>query len=204
MTYPRQTPTDIPLDRFAVEYSAVELFIRSAQRVNWLFRLETDNQAMVIKICQLVEGMPLALELAASWMRLLSCEEIVAEIQKGISILSTNQRTLPDRHRSMIALFNYSGGFCSMIQSAMWFSGFRSFVVASAANAAQAVAAASLPILLSLADKSLIRSEGDGRFSMHELLRQFAEEKLSANPETVQTVRNQHATHFTNLLAIRN
>ncbi|MFN8440336.1 MAG: tetratricopeptide repeat protein [Caldilineaceae bacterium] len=195
LAYPRPNQPLGANEPLLIDYSAVELFVRSAQRVNASFALDAQNQPAVVKICQLVEGMPLALELAATWMRLLSCEEIVSEIQQGIAILSTTQRNIPERHRSMVALFNYSWSLLNDIerkvveQLAVFCGGFRR-------DAAQSIAGATLPILLSLSDKSLLRREGNGRFGMHELLRQFAAEKLSIDNPVAATVHDRHAAYF--------
>lgn len=193
-------PTLAEIAQLASEYSALELFVRSAQRLNWSFRLEQANLAAVIRICQLVEGMPLALELSASWIRLLSVQEIVIEIQKSIAILRSSQQSLPERHRSILAVFNYSWLLLSeeereTVQKLSVFrGGFRR-------EAAQLVTNASLPLLLALSDKSLLRNDGEDRFSMHELLRQFATEKLATTPEKLTDVGRQHADYFVKMLA---
>lgn len=181
------------------DYSATELFVRSAQRVDPHFALNQQNQAAIVQICQLVEGMPLALELAAAWLRLLSCAEIAAEIQNSIEILSATQRDLPERHRSMAALFDYSWKLLSdaernaICRLAVFRGGFTR-------DAARAVASASLPLLLMLSDKSLLRRDEPGRFSMHELLRQFAAEKLRNRPHDEAEVDHAHAHYFISFL----
>ncbi|MEZ4707709.1 MAG: tetratricopeptide repeat protein [Caldilineaceae bacterium] len=181
------------------DYSAAELFVRSAQRVDPHFALEAHNQAAIFQICRLVEGMPLALELAAAWLRLISCAEIVEELQRSLEILSASQRDLPARHRSMAALFDYSWALLSeneravMRRLSVFRGGFQR-------GATQAVAAATLPLLLTLVDKSLLRRDEPGRFSMHELLRQFAAEKLASYPDDEAAVNHDHARHFIGFL----
>ncbi|MCB9158073.1 MAG: tetratricopeptide repeat protein [Caldilineaceae bacterium] len=181
------------------DYSAAELFVRSAQRVDPHFALDAQNQTAIFQICRLVEGMPLALELAAAWLRLISCAEIATEIQRSIEILSVTQRDLPERHRSMVALFDYSWALLSdteravMRRLSVFRGGFRR-------EAAQDAAAATLPVLLTLADKSLLRRDEPGRFSMHELLRQFAAEKLTSRPEDEAAMNSAHARYFITFL----
>ena len=185
---------DGTLDHMA-EYSAVQLFVQSARRVNHSFTLDEENRVAIARICGLVEGMPLALELAAAWLRVLSCQEIVAEIDQSLTILSATQRDLPERHRNMRALFDYSWSLLLPIERtvmqrlAVFRGGFRR-------EAAHSVAEATLTILLTLVDKSLLRSDGAGRFSMHELLRQFAAEQLLSQPDAAALVRTRHLTHY--------
>lgn len=193
------TTVSVAVEDLTRDYSAAELFVRSAQRINPQFTLDPQNATAVLRICQLVEGMPLALELAASWLRMLSCAEIVSEIQQSLSILSTTQRDLPERHRSMRALFDYSWSLLSeperttLQQLAVLRGGFRR-------EAAQAVAGASLPVLLALVDKSLVRNDGAGRFSLHELLRQFASQQLASQPVEMVATHQRHMRYFTALL----
>ena len=92
LAYPQATAADTPTD-----YAAVQLFADRARRVRRDFAL-ADEYARVVRICQLVEGMPLALELAATWTKTLRCERIAAEIEQNLDFLSTRLRDLPERH----------------------------------------------------------------------------------------------------------
>lgn len=181
------------------ECSAVQLFVQSARRVKADFHLDEQNKAAVARICSLVEGLPLALELAAAWLRVLSCQDIVTEIEQSFTILTATQRDLPPRHRSVRSLFDTSWALLSdeeqavLQRLAVFRGGFRR-------DAAAAVAGASLPLLLTLVDKSLLRSEGAGRFSMHELVRQFAAEALSTQPPVADAVYQRHLTYYTQWL----
>ena len=89
-------------------YTAVQLFVQGAQRVRLGFMLTEADQPFVARVCQLVDGMPLAIELAANWMRLLSCQEVAARLEKGADFLTTAWRDLPARHRSMRVVFEQS------------------------------------------------------------------------------------------------
>lgn len=181
------------------ECSAVQLFVQSARRVKADFHLDEQNKAAVARICSLVEGLPLALELAAAWLRVLSCQDIVTEIEQNLTILTATQRDLPLRHRSVRSLFDTSWALLSdeeravLQRLAVFRGGFRR-------DAAAAVAGASLPLLLTLVDKSLLRSEGAGRFSMHELVRQFAAEALGTQPAVADAVYARHLTYYTHWL----
>lgn len=92
----------------ATTYGAPTLFLQTAQRLQTSFAPTAADEAAIIDICRSVEGMPLALELAASWVRVLSCREIAAEIAANLNFLTTKQRDLPQRHRSMWAVFDHS------------------------------------------------------------------------------------------------
>lgn len=181
------------------ECSAVQLFVQSARRVKADFCLDEQNTAAVARICTLVEGLPLALELAATWLRVLACQEIVAEIEQNLTILAATQRDLPPRHRSVRALFDTSWALLSAEEQsvlqrlAVFRGGFRR-------EAAAIVAGAPLPLLLALVDKSLLRSEGNGRFNMHELVRQFAAEALHTQPAAADIVYQRHLTYYTHWL----
>src|SRR5207247_7340319 len=97
---------ETPLD--ATEYSAVQLFLQSARRVQPAFVLDENNLKYVTRICRLVQGMPLGILLAAAWVETLSLPEIAQEIEKSLGFLETDQRDLPERQRSLRAAFDYS------------------------------------------------------------------------------------------------
>jgi predicted ATPase len=88
-----------------LDYAAVQLFVERARQARPAFSL-VEEQAGVVRICQLVEGLPLALEIAASWTHMLRCAAIGAEIQSRLDFLRTHLRDLPDRHRSLQPVFD--------------------------------------------------------------------------------------------------
>ncbi len=158
-------------------YSAVQLFVQSAQRVQAGFSLSSELPG-VLRICQLVEGMPLGLELAAAWIRLLPCARIAEQLASSLDFLASPLRDVPDRHRSLRAVFDHSWGLLPGPEQAAMakLSVFRgSFDL----EAAEEVGGAALPVLASLADKSLLRADGTGRYVLHELLRQYAADQLA-------------------------
>ncbi|MBE7553309.1 MAG: tetratricopeptide repeat protein [Anaerolineales bacterium] len=180
------------------QYSAVQLFVERARRIRRDFAL-ADELPPVVRICQLVEGVPLALELAASWVKTLPSEIIAAEIARNLDFLTTKLRNVPNRQRSMRAVFDYSWQLLSEAERsvfkrlAVFRGGFRR-------EAAERVARASLPILQSLVDKSLLRSEPDGRYQMHELLRQYAAEQLVLSPADVAQMYDLHCAYYADFL----
>lgn len=157
---------------------AGQLFVRSAQRVQPAFSVQGQEE-QIAAICRLVEGMPLALELAASWSRVMPCAAIVQQITTSLDFLTTDLRNLPERHRSLRALFAQAWRLLAPVeqQTLCRVSVFRG---GWTLDEAVAVAATTLPILVGLVDKSLLRTDPQGRFAMHELVRQFAAEQLDA------------------------
>ena len=190
-------PPSGSLDK-ALTGAAVQLFTQRARQVRSSFNLAGELEA-VLRICQLVEGMPLGLELAAAWLFQLSCDEIAAEIAAEIDFLATKMHNVPDRHRSIRSVFGYSWERLSpterdVLQKLSIFRG--GFDRA----AAKAVASATLPVLASLTDKSLVTLAEDGRYIIHELLRQFAAERLAATSPIEQETVAAHAHYFLTFL----
>jgi predicted ATPase/DNA-binding SARP family transcriptional activator len=174
-------------------YGAVQLFVQRARQVRRQFALDGEAHA-VARICRLVEGMPLAIELAAAALRGRSCAAVAAAIQTGISALATGLRAVPERHRSIVATFEYSWrlldeqGRQVLARLSVFRGGFDE-------EAAVQVAQATPELLAALLDKSLLRWDGTARYDMHELVRQYADEKLEQAGE-VEAVRRRHAEHY--------
>ncbi len=178
------------------DYSAIQLFAQCARRVHHDFSLATAGVSSVARICQLVEGMPLAIELAAPWAQLMSCEDIARGIEQDLSFLNTTLRDMPLRHRSMRAVFDHSWGLlCTEENSVLrklsvFRGGFRR-------EAAESVAGASLEVLSALVGKSWLRAAPSGRYEMHELIRQYSAERLRAEEVRCgERVQNRHSRYF--------
>ncbi len=188
MPFPKGQAAD-PFD----SYSAIQLFVQRARQAQTSFSLLEDVHS-VIAICRHVEGMPLALELAASWLRVMPCPQIAEHMARSLDFLTTPLRNVPERHRSMRAVFEQSWQLLSeaerevMMQLSVFRGGFD-------LEAAEPVAGASLPLLAGLVDKSLIHLGPSGRYDIHELLRQFAFDKLLHAREAEQT-RTRHLEYF--------
>ncbi len=175
-------------------YSAVQLFVQNARRVQHNFTLARSTKSAVARICRLVGGMPLGLELAAGWVRVLPCEAIADEIQRSLDILETPAHNVLPRHRNMRAAFNHSWNLLSAEER----SGFKKLSVFRGGftrAGAEFVAGATLRILSALVDKSLLRMEPDGRYQLHELLRQYGEEQLKESPAERAAVQDLHCTY---------
>lgn len=183
-------------------FAAVALFVERARRSRANFALTAEHAPYVLRICQLTAGMPLSLELAATWVRLMTPREIAHQISADLDFLQSNLRNLPRRHRSLRAVFDHSWRLLSeeeqriFIRLAIFRGGFR-------ADAAREVADASPALLLNLADKSLIMWDDTGRFTIHELLRQYAHEQLVAQPAIQQATEIRFQDYMARFLAQR-
>jgi predicted ATPase/DNA-binding SARP family transcriptional activator len=170
----------------ADQYPAVQLFSQVAQRILNKFSL-SENLKYVIEICRFVEGLPLGIELAAGWIHLLSCQQILQELnQSDREILTTPTRNVPDRHRNITHLFDSSWKLLSLPEqsSLMKLSIFTSNF---STDAALTVANASLAMLSSLNQKSLIYRDNSGRYGLHRLLQRYVSEKLVESGEEEDT-----------------
>jgi predicted ATPase/DNA-binding SARP family transcriptional activator len=176
-------------------YSAVQLFVQCAQRVQPSFQLDEATAVAVARICQLVDGMPLGITLAAAWVRHLACTEIVREIEQTADFLATSLRNTPARHRSMRAVFDYSWRLLTATEQET-LAQLAIFPQPFSREAAQAIAHCSLLTLSELIDKSLLRRTAEGRYELHPLLRQFAAERLQTVTDLAQTVQQRHADWF--------
>lgn len=191
-------PAAIGDETAAQSYDAVQLFSERASRANPNFSA-TDEAEAIIRICQLVDGMPLALELAAAWRRSLDCPAIAAEIERDLEFLTTRLRNVPVRHRSIQAIFDQTWGQLTLEEQAA----FKQLSVLQGGferKAAKAVAGASLATLSLLVDKSLLRVADNGRYQIHELLRQYAAEHLAQNESEAARCQTAHASYYLDFL----
>ena len=155
---------------------------------------ETDR-IHIARICRLVGGMPLAIELAASWVRLLPCAEIAREIAQNLDILTTTWRDVPERHRSVHAVLEHSWKLLAVGEQDV-FCRLTVFSGSFGRDAARIVADASLTTLLALVDKSFLRRTDPTHFGIHELIKQYGSSKLQADPEIWATTRLRHCHYF--------
>ncbi len=188
-----------PFDPSATGYEAVRLFGDRAHRLNKAFWLNEDTIPSVVNICKQVEGLPLALELAATSIREFDVSDIADSLAQEPEILSTDLRDVPSRHRQIESVFDYSWGLLAEAEQAI-LAQLSQFAGGFTLKAARAVTGSSAIILTHLRYKSLIRVEGNGRFSMHELLRQMAEKKLRLSNDHATAVKKNHADYFINLI----
>ena len=182
----------------AEHYSAVALFAQCAQRADRRFALDAGVLPNVLRICRLVEGIPLGLELAAAWVDSRACSDIAQEIAANSDMLTTSLRNVDPRHRSLRASFEYSWKLLTDAERAC-LARLAAFQGGFDRAAATQVAVASATLLAGLIHKSLLHADATGRYTLHPLLHQYIAEKLGASGEAA-TVYAEHARYYTTFL----
>jgi predicted ATPase/DNA-binding CsgD family transcriptional regulator len=178
------------------ENSSVRLFLQSAQRAQPGFAPATDDMLAIAEIARHVGGMPLALLLAGAWITMLSAAEIRAEIERNGDFLAGDTLDVPERHRSIRAVFSSTWHRLTDDERAV-FARVSVFRGGFTREAAQHVADASLLALKGLLNKSLVQyNPATHRYDVHELLRQYGEEQLGAHQDDP---RQRHAEYYTAL-----
>ncbi|HET9958360.1 MAG TPA: protein kinase, partial [Polyangiaceae bacterium] len=195
-------PEPAALDQ-ASDFSAVRLFVQGARQVQPDFRLDSKEAEHVVQICSLVHGVPLGIVLSASWASVLSPSEIAGEIARNMDFLAAELKDLPERQRSIRAVFDHSWrlleapGRDALAALSVFRGGFTR-------DAARVVAQAGLPALAGLIDRSLLRRDAaQGRYHVHELLREYAGQMLAKDPAREEQVETAHARYFARFLAER-
>jgi predicted ATPase/DNA-binding XRE family transcriptional regulator len=183
-----------------LSYSAVQLFVETARRVRPKFTVTPANEQAIVRICQLVGGMPLGIILAAAWVEVLSPTEIVTELSQGFDFLESELRDLPERQRSMRAVLTQSWQRLTEAERTV-FMRLAVFRGGFTRMAAQQVAGASMRMLSSFVNKSLVQCEPNRRYTIHEFLRQFAEAELAAADQLdeageADTIGRTHAQYY--------
>jgi predicted ATPase/transcriptional regulator with XRE-family HTH domain len=198
-THGLPVPKD-PQTKSIIQGTSIELFVQRARRAHAGFSAATDDLPTIVRICELVDGIPLAIELAAGWVRTLTCEEIAGEIEHGLDILQTSTRDLPTRHRSMRAVFDHSWKLLNdeeqsiLCQLSIFKGGF-------SREAAEQVAGAALSDLSTLITKSLIQRSSTGRYDLHELIQQYTFEQLANRHAVHKVAEARHGQYFLKYLS---
>ncbi|MGD9028366.1 MAG: BTAD domain-containing putative transcriptional regulator, partial [Anaerolineae bacterium] len=181
-------------------YSAIALFLQGARQARPDFEATAEDLRRIAQVCHLVQGMPLGILLAAGWTEVLAPAEIAAEIERGLDFLETGWRAVPERQRSLRAVFDHSWSLLTDREREA-FQALSVFRGGFTRQAAEAVGA-SLRDLKGLVGKSLLQQPTpEGRYEVHELLRQYAAEKLAASPAARAVARDRHSAHYTAALA---
>lgn len=184
----------------AETFAAVQFFVQTAEQVQPGFAYTADEGGAIIRICQLVHGWPLALQMAAAWVRLMSCQAIAAQIDSSLDLLTTSLQDIPPRQRSIRVIFDHTWRSLSdeerytLEQLALFRGG---FTLAAAIE----VATASHQLLLGLVDRALVQYEPrHDRYRLHQMLRQFALEKAQANEAAYESGQEAHGRYYLQLL----
>ncbi len=184
-------------------FAGVQLFLmRAAQRAPD-FQGDDAMLAAVSRLCRLLGGLPLALEIAASWVEHYSCDEIAAGVSANLAFLATRDSDMPERQRSLHATFTYSWDILPNNEQ-LALAQLSVFQAAFDRPAAQAIANADVPTLAPLVDRSLLRQSGVGRYEFHPLLRQFAAAQLAAaGPALGASAANRHSAYYLALAGVQ-
>jgi predicted ATPase/DNA-binding SARP family transcriptional activator len=193
-------------DEAPLSYPAGRLFVQSAQRALPGFAAQAEEYAAIAQICRLLDGLPLGLELAGSWIRLHRPADIATQIEADLDFLTARHRDRPERHRSLRAVFDHSWQLLNATQRQA-LSGLSIFPGRFRLDWAQAVlnapdAHALRSDLAALIDGSLVQSASSD-LSLHPLVRSFAAEQLKNDSDFVQTVQTQHARWALHIAAVQ-
>ncbi len=183
------------------ESGATQLFQHHARLVRPDLEFNTADYQHIHHICRLVEGMPLALVFAASWVEMLSIAEIAEEIAHDLDFLETDMVDVPERQRSVRVVFDASWRRLASEEQAV-FRQLSVFRGGFTRQAAQAITGASLRTLRGLVHKLFVTLEANGRYQIHELLRQYGAEQLTAVNEQ-RITKQTHANYYLNMLEQR-
>lgn len=188
-----QVATSLVDGKDSPSYAALELFRQRAERFQPDL-VDTDLNS-TIRICQVTQGMPLAIELAATMVGAVPLPVLAAEIERNLDILTSDLHDLYSRHRSIRAVFDSSWQALTPSEQSA-FTRLAIFRGGFTLRAAEQVAQTSLTQLVGLVNKSLIRLSESGRYQMHELMHQYASEKLSEGPEEKKRIQQQHCSYY--------
>jgi predicted ATPase/class 3 adenylate cyclase len=187
----------------ALSASCAQLFVQGALQVQPQFELDESEVPSLARICRLVDGTPLALLLSAGWMDMLSLEEIADEVEGSLDFLETELQDAPVRQRSIKAIFDGSWARLEDPEQQL-FMRLSVFRGGFTREAATEVAAANLRSLARLTDKSFLHRDPEtGRYEIHEMLRQYGEQRLEAADQASQKARQRHAFYFAEMLAAK-
>ncbi len=190
----------------AANSAAAQLFVQTALRAQHDFELRADDIPHLAHICRLVDGMPLGIEISASWVDMLTLADIAREIRRSLDFLETEWRDIPSRHRSMRAVFDATFRRLSQAEQDAFvqLTVFRGGFTRQAARGVLPTCDApgtTLRTLAALVDKSLLRyDKASGRYEMHELLRQYGGAKLATDPELEAAVLDRHSRFYCSAL----
>src|SRR5438067_831407 len=200
---PLKPPRHGQIDLADVErFDAVRLFTERAQAAQPRFRLTTQNVQAVAEITARLDGLPLAIELAAARTKVLSPEQLLARLQPSLTLLTSAARTVPERQRTLRGAISWSYDLLTEAERRLFtllsvFRGGWTLAAAESIARPEELGPDTLGGLSSLVDKSLIRADdpsGQPRFSMLDTIREFAEEQLSSGE--LEAVRQRHGYYF--------
>ncbi|HNS03046.1 MAG TPA: BTAD domain-containing putative transcriptional regulator [Anaerolineae bacterium] len=176
------------------DFAAVQLFVERSRRVWPEFTLSADSAPAVARICRIINGLPLAVELAAGWSRSMAPGQIADQLAQSVTWLDSSARDVPERHRSLAAVFEHSWTLLdetargALARLSVCKGGFDR-------DAARAIAGAGPKTLQTLVGRSLLRYDGE-RFDMHPVIGEFAAGKLHGQLAAASVTFQEHARYF--------
>jgi len=184
-----------------LEYPARDLFVQRAIRIKHDLNPSND-EAAIHRICELVEGSPLGIELSANWVRTIPCAEIANRLEGNLDLLSTASTMVAERHQSMRVVLDNSW-ILLIDDEQRAFRGLSVFQGGFSLEAATEVLDVSLPVLARLVDKALLRRDESGRYRMHELIRQYVADQLAKDATEELRTRDRHSQYYAEFLLNR-
>ncbi|MDJ0753850.1 MAG: BTAD domain-containing putative transcriptional regulator [Ardenticatenaceae bacterium] len=184
------------------KYDGLSLFLDCVRRIRPEIEFKSDQLETIATICNLIDGLPLAIKLAAAWVAILSFSEIQNEIETSLDILETRELDIPTRQQSIRAVFEYTWQMLTEEESD---SLARLSILGDAPEgfnraSAERIANATLPILLSLSHKSIITRGLNGKFHIHPLIRHYSADRLLTNKNKWTDTKNKHSEFFIEFL----
>jgi predicted ATPase len=180
-------------------YDAVQMFLQHLRRIRPHFSPSEEDMTTIVKLCHLVDGMPLAIELAAGTGRNFSCQDIVAHLQKRFDALSDGLRNRPERHQNLRTVFEHSWSLLAEPEQ-MAARRLAVFQGLFEATAVEAITGATSQQLSLLVDKSFLQRRQKDLLELHPLIRQFLAEKLGLDPHEQQRIKTSHAHYYADLM----
>lgn len=179
-------------------YPGVALFVERAKVADSGFDLTEDNTETIVEICRRMDGLPLALELAAARVRLLRPDALLARLDHALGVLTSGRRDRPERHQTLRAAIDWSHSLLDATQQRL-FRRMAVFAGGCSLEAVEAVCAEGgepvLNALESLVDEALVQVDSDGRFSMLQTIREYALEQLHSEEEA-DRIWYRYAAHY--------
>jgi predicted ATPase/DNA-binding XRE family transcriptional regulator len=200
LSYPRDQAQFLALARTgqATRYPAAELFLARARRL--IPDYAPNNDETLLNLCRISDGLPLALELAAAWIDSLTLPELLRELEESLDLLTQKQPDKTDRQHSVRAVFDATWQLLRPAEQAA-FARLAVFSGGFTREAALAVAETPFALLANLVGRHLVQlNRKSGRYGLHELLRQYGQEKLAADPDVQKAVRRRHGQYFCQFL----
>ncbi len=186
-------------DADQADHAAALLFSAAAKRVNANFEINSGNARYVNQLCHMVDGMPLALELAATWLTMMPVASVIRELEESLDFLTADLQNAPPRHRSLRAVFESTWKRLQP-ETRRIFATLSVFQGSFSRGAAQEIAGANPALLRQLTAHSLLQYDQEtDRYQLHEMMRQFAAERLSENPEAAQEISRRYFAYFNDL-----